>query len=100
MIDVGDEPHDRSLPLTGGIFDIMVEVFQKGLVQRGLISEDLARRSEHGLSPPSDLPGIQQEFDAAYKGKVDTFKEEFLVARDYLGHLLARAWSKLNPPNF
>ena len=37
MIDVGDEPHDRSLPLTGGIFDIMVEVFQKRLVQRELI---------------------------------------------------------------
>ena len=30
--DVGNEPHDRSLPLTGGIFDIMVEVFQKKLV--------------------------------------------------------------------
>jgi hypothetical protein len=100
MIDVGDEPHDRSLPLTGGIFDIMVEVFQKRLVQRELISEDLARRSEHGFSPPSDLPGIQQEFDAAYEGKADAFKEEFLVARDYLGHLLARAWSKLNPPDF
>ena len=27
MSDVGEEPHDRSLPLTGAIFDTMVEVF-------------------------------------------------------------------------
>ena len=50
MSDVGDEPHERSLPLTGAIFDTMVEVFQQDLVEKGLISEDLRVRS-------TNLPG-------------------------------------------
>ena len=67
MSDVGDEPHERSLPLTGGIFDTMVEVFQQTLVERELITEDCA------VSGPTNLPGsprtwkqIQADFAEAY----------------------------------
>lgn len=99
MSDVGTEPHDRSLPLTGGIFDIMVEVFQKELVSTGLISEDLAKRSTLGPSPTrdQDLAAIQKDFDKAYKGKEKEFKEALLNARDYLGRLLAVTWGNLRP---
>ncbi|HEX5873634.1 MAG TPA: hypothetical protein VFY60_03240 [Pyrinomonadaceae bacterium] len=99
MSDVGAEPHDRSLPLTGGIFDIMVEVFQKQLLSRELISEELARRSTLGPSPArdTDLAAIQRDFDEAYKGKEREFKEALLDARDYLGRLLAVTWSNLKP---
>jgi hypothetical protein len=99
MSDVGNEPHDRSLPLTGGIFDIMVEVFQKELVSRKLISEDLAKRSTLGPSPTrdQDLAAIQRDFDKAYEGKEAEFKEALLEARDYLGRLLAVTWGNLSP---
>jgi hypothetical protein len=99
MSDVGDEPHDRSLPLTGGIFDIMVEVFQKELVQRKLISDDLARRSTQGPSPTGEqvLIAIKKDFDKAYKGNEAGFKEALLEARDYLGRLLAVTWGNLSP---
>ena len=98
MSDVGEEPHDRSLPLTGGIFDIMVEVFQKELVARKLITQDLATRSTQGPNPgrDQDLDAIQKDFDDAYKGKGAAFKEALLNARDYLGRLLATTWSSLD----
>lgn len=97
MSDVGNEAHDRSLPLTGGIFDIMVEWFQKELVRRNLISEDLARRSSLDPSGPQNLSGLQGEFDAAYLGNEAAFKDALLAARDYLGRLLAAMWSDLSP---
>jgi hypothetical protein len=100
MSDVGTEPHNRSLPLTGGIFDIFVEVFQKHLVARGLITEDLANRSTLGLGRAQALAQMQAEFDAAFQGKHQQFKEALLEARDYLGRLLALTWSSLRPPNF
>ncbi|HJQ37621.1 MAG TPA: hypothetical protein VKB93_10820 [Thermoanaerobaculia bacterium] len=97
MGDVGTEEHERSLPLTGGIFDVMVEVFQKRLVAKNLISADLALRSTQGPGGSPDTKKIQKEFDAAYKGHEAAFKEELLQARDYLGKLLARTWSNLDP---
>jgi hypothetical protein len=97
MSDVGDEPHDRSLPLTGGIFDVMVEVYQKNLVQRGLITQDLADRSTQGIGRDQDLDAIQADFARAYKGHEPGFKEALLDARDYLGQLLALTWGELSP---
>lgn len=99
MSDVGFEPHKRSVPLTGGMFDIMVEVFQKKLVEKGLITQELADLSTQGSGPgrAQDLGAIQKAFDAAYAGKEKEFKEALLQARDYLGRLLAITWGKLNP---
>lgn len=97
MSDVGDEPHDRSEPLTGGFFDVMVEIYQKRLVAKGLISQDLATRSTQGPGGSTDTVRIQAEFDRAFAGRLDDFKQELLMARDELGTLLARTWRGLNP---
>lgn len=99
MSDVGDEPHDRSEPLTGAFFDIFVEVFQKKLVDRGLISTDLAQRSTQGIGIDLDDPRFPREFAAAYRGKSSEFKQALLESRDYLGLLLARVWKSLPPDN-
>jgi hypothetical protein len=97
---ISREPHDLSLPLTGAIFDIFVEVFQKELVQAGLISQDLATRSFNSPDEEADNT-IQAEFTAAYNGKQIQFKEAMLKARDYLGSLLAHAWNRdrISPDN-
>lgn len=100
MSDVSKEPHHLSLPLTGGIFDIMVEVFQKLLVGRGLITQDLADRSTTGPGGSQDLKRIDDDFKKAYKGHADDFKDALLDARDYLGFLLAETWRSLSRPNF
>jgi hypothetical protein len=99
MSTVGREPHDLSLPLTGAIFDVMVEVFQKELVQKGLISEDLAQRSLHSAEVVADDGTIQSEFAAAYRLNPQGFKDALLLARDYLGTLLAKVWDRLSADN-
>ncbi|HEY3895812.1 MAG TPA: hypothetical protein VGL88_10645 [Pseudonocardiaceae bacterium] len=97
MSDVGDEPHERSLPLTGAIFDTMVEVFQQNLVNNGLIENELRVRSTNLPGSTEDLKSIQGDFEKAYSGNEAAFKAELLFARDYLGRLLAEAWSHLSP---
>ena len=97
MSTVENEPHELSKPLTGAVFDIMVEVYQKELVQQRLISQDLADRSYHGPDINEDDEIIQMEFRKAYKGKEKKFKSALLSARDYLGKLLASSWSQLAP---
>lgn len=99
MSTVSRQPHDLSLPLTGAIFNIFVEVFQKELVQSGLISEELARRSSHSPDENEDDDAIQADFAASYRGREEQFKAALLRARDYLGELLAHAWNQLSPHN-
>ncbi|MEO5995204.1 MAG: hypothetical protein ABIN89_00820 [Chitinophagaceae bacterium] len=95
-MSVREEPHRRSLPLTGAIFDILVEVFQKNLVKEGLITQDLADRSNHDPGEPQDLESIAKDFKSSFKGKEKKFEMALLDARDYLGHLLAWVWSNLD----
>ncbi|GAA5149315.1 hypothetical protein GCM10023321_12980 [Pseudonocardia eucalypti] len=97
MSDVGPEPHERSLPLTGAIFDTMVEVFQQELVQNGLITADLRDRSTQLPGSVTDLRQIQADFEAAYQGQEKEFERALLNARDYLGRLLAVTWGSLSP---
>jgi hypothetical protein len=97
MSDVDDEPHERSLPLTGALFDTMVETFQQLLVERSLIEEALRERSTNLPGSSSDLTEIAQEFETAYRGHEPEFKEALLEARDYLGRLLAVTWGALSP---
>ena len=97
MSTVTNESHDLSKPLTGAVFDTMVEVYQKELVKQQLISQALADRSYHGPDADEDDEIIQKEFGKAYKGREQKFKTALLVARDYLGKLLATSWSQLIP---
>ena len=89
--------HTMSLPLTGAVFDMLVEVFQELLVRDGLISREL-----DGLSraEKQDAAGrmqiIQAGFDDAYAGRQDDFKGVLLDARDYMGSCLADAWRNLS----
>jgi hypothetical protein len=99
MSTVSREPHDLSLPLTGAIFDVLVEVFQKELVQKGLIPEDLAQRSLHSAEVITDNGTIQSEFATAYSQNPQGFKDALLRARDYLGTLVAQVWDRLLPDN-
>jgi hypothetical protein len=97
MSDVGEEPHERSLPLTGAVFDTMVEVFQQMMVARGLISEDLRDASNNLPGSSVDVDRIQADFTTAYEGSEEGFRSALLEARDYMGRLLARTWGALNP---
>ena len=97
MSNVNREPHNLSQPLTGAIFDIFVDAFQMELVRRGLITQQLADRSQFGKAPESEFLAINAAFAAAYAGHEDEFKTALLTARDYLGRLLATTWAALSP---
>jgi hypothetical protein len=97
MSDVGVEPHERSLPLTGAVFDTMVEVFQEALVTKGLITEELRVRSTNMPGSVEDLADIAADFTSAYTGQEGEFKDALLRARDVVGRLLAVTWSNLSP---
>lgn len=88
------ERHSLSLPLTGAVFDILVEVFQELLVNDGLIGRELDEMSRQVGS--AQEAQVQAEFDRAYAGRHGEFKDALLAARDYVGRLLATAWRSLS----
>ena len=91
-----DDEHDLAQPLTGAMFDILVDVFHENLVEEGLISpevEDLSDRLE-GDARYSDI--LQNYFDERYSQNPQAFRRALLKARDYLGSYLADAWQLLD----
>lgn len=89
------EIHQIGLPLTGAVFDTLVEVFQHTLVEQRFISRGLDElsRAEEGSAP---IEAVQAGFDNAYVGAHDVFKAALLDARDYVGGLLAGTWRRLS----
>lgn len=96
MGEVGLEPHDLSQPLTGALFDVFVEAFQKRLVERDLITQELADSSFNEGNSAHDDRAVQAGFDAAYAGRAGAFAKALREARDYWGRLLAAVWSALD----
>jgi len=92
---VSGEPHELSLPLTGALFDIFVEVFQKKLVQASLITQALADEAMGPEGGMSDTDEVNSAFAKAYENKREQFKAVLLDARDYFGFLLADIWQHL-----
>jgi hypothetical protein len=91
------DEHDLSLPFTGAMFDILVDVFQRGLLERGLIGRDVAELADVVEHRPEHEGLIQLLFDQIYDREQDGFRDALLEARDYLGHLLAQTWPRLSP---
>jgi len=91
------DEHDLSLPLTGALFDILVDIFHELLVERRLIGpalEDLADRVQR---TPEYEHRIQAGFDEAYAADPAGFREAFVDARDLMGRYIAEAWRRLTP---
>ena len=89
------ERHQIGEPLTGAVFDVLVEVFQQNLLEAGLISPALDALSRRGGAAAVDDAGVQSRFDRAYWANPGGFKTALIQARDYLGVLLAETWSQL-----
>ena len=63
------DEHDLSQPLTGAVFDIFVDIFQENLVERGLISREVADLSDRIREHPEFDVVIQAAFDAGFSGR-------------------------------
>jgi hypothetical protein len=86
--------HMIGLPLTGAVFDVLVELFEQFLVEERVISRELDELSRQDRGAP--LEEVQAGFDRAYSGRHDVFKAALLDARDYVGYLLAGTWRLLD----
>jgi hypothetical protein len=91
-----EKEHHLSQPLTGALFDILVDVFQENLADRGLIGSALADTSYVLPDGDEQFQAIQRAFDRAYAGRHEPFKEALLNARDYVGSCLAFVWERLS----
>ena len=62
------DEHALSEPLTGAIFDILVDVFDENLLDRGLISPEVEDLLDQFERFPQYEGAIQSLFDEAYRG--------------------------------
>jgi hypothetical protein len=93
------DEHALSQPLTGALFDILVDMFQDELVRTGVIGADLADLSRRLAGDAEAAALLQPAFDAAYAARPEAFRAALLEARDVLGFTLAETWKRL-PADF
>jgi hypothetical protein len=91
-----DDEHDLSQPLTGALFDILVDIYQEILVERGVIRREIADLSDAISKHPEYDPVIQSVFDTVYRRNDRAIRSALLEARDYLGFVLAETWKRLS----
>lgn len=91
------DEHALSQPLTGALFDILIDIFQEELVARGVIDRHIAELTRLVSKQPGYAAAIQPSFDAAYRRAPGVFRAALLAARDYLGTALAATWMRLSP---
>ena len=89
--------HQLSLPLTGAIFDILVDIFHELLVERRLISPEMEDLADQVERRPEYEGLIQSLFDQAYARDTAAFRSALLDARDCIGLYLALTWQRLSP---
>lgn len=96
MSEVTWEAHDRSRPFTGAVFDTMVELCHRSLVEKGRASERLLAVDLPSLDEAT-LDRLSAETRRAYQAGPFLFKSALTQARDSVGVPLANAWNRLDP---
>ncbi len=91
------DSHRLAQPLTGAIFDILVDVFHEELVRVGAISASLEDLSDSLEGSPEYEEQLQDDFDIAYAATPELFRESLLYARDAVATLLIDTWARLSP---
>jgi hypothetical protein len=92
FVDDDRRKYQLSLPFTGGAFEVLVEIYEQGLLERKVISQALAARSR--AARRRDLAATQREFRGVFRRRAPEFTTALFDARDYFGRLLARTWEK------
>lgn len=96
----GRKVHDLAQPLTGALFDSLVEIYQDGLVRRGLVPMDLDPRGWDRESVAGSLRRFQSVHEGAMARHRDGFIDALIEARDLVGLALAATWRHLPPGHF
>ena len=94
------DSHRLAQPLTGAIFDILVDIFHEELVRLGAISASLEEISDRLEGTAQYEIELQDDFERAYAAHPELFRESLIYARDVLATLLIDTWSLLSPDYF
>ena len=90
------DEHHLAQPLTGAVFDILVDIFHENLLDRGLIPPEMEDLSDKLEGDPDYGAILQDDFDRLFGQNPDGFKMALLDARDFMGIMLADAWQLLS----
>ncbi len=90
------DSHILAQPLTGAVFDILVDIFQEELVRLGAISSGLEELSDALEGSPEYGEHLQEEFDIAYAANPGLFREALVYARDAVANLMIETWARLD----
>lgn len=94
---LGRNAHALAEPLTGAMFDVLVEVFQDGLVARGAIPSRLDPRRWSRAAVEDELVAVQAASDRAYAAFGRAFRAALADARDFLGRCMAQVLRTVRP---
>lgn len=83
------DEHELSQPLTGAIFDILVDIFHEALVERGLITIAVEHLADAAETDSALERALQDAFDRAYGREPGGFRAALIDARDTVGRYLA-----------
>ena len=93
----GKQVHELGLPLTGAVFDILVEFFLERLATARLIprgdADGLRRAAAEGAGDTAE----EARCKAAYRAHRQGFRDALAAARDMTGLRLAATWRMLSP---
>jgi hypothetical protein len=89
--------HQVGEPMTGAMFDTLVEIFQQILVESGVIQRDLERLADRAADGSIDAEPVRAAFAAAYAANPEGFRTALIRARDIMGFRLARTWQETSP---
>ena len=93
----GRNSHHLAQPLTGAIFDNLMEVYQDGLARRGLIPAELDPRGWDRDGVEGSLMRFQQVHENGIARNREAFIAALIEARDVIGLALAMTWQRLSP---
>lgn len=96
MSEVTSEAHDRSLPFLGAIFDTIVGLYHRGLVDGGLADHRLLSVDLRDLTQ-DDLTWFAQTTAATFRDRPLFFKLALTRARDQVGAAIGAALHRLDP---
>ena len=96
----GRNAHWLAQPLTGAVFDVLAEIFQDGLVSRGLIAPDDDPRGWTREEIAASLVQVQHATGRALAAFTDGFFAALHDARDVIGASMAHVMHTVAPQNF
>lgn len=93
--DPNPDKYNLSLAFSGSAFDVLLGLYYTTLVERKLVTDDLARAARH-VPGRKTAPTTRRAFARAYRQGAADFQEALRDTRDYFARVLARAWQSVS----